>query len=123
MRITAGHGGAAVINRLRTKSLLMQERFKENLAIAGLFVEAEAVERCPVDTGHLKGSADTDMDTTTVRGQSQPIVHIYFTAAYAVFVHENLTAHHEVGMAKYLSKAVSENVRQIRAILKQGLVK
>lgn len=122
MRITGGHGGAAIINRLKTKSLLMEMKFKENLAIAGLFIQAEAVERTPIDIGHLRGSADTDMGTTTVKGRPQPVVHIYFTAAYAVFVHENLTAHHEVGEAKFLSKAVFENVRQIRAILKQGLI-
>lgn len=122
MRLATAHGGAAIINNLRTADLLMSARFKENLSIAALFLQAEAIDRTPIDTGNLRGSSDVDMDSISTKGGPQPIAHVFYTASYAIFVHENLTAHHEVGMAKFLERAAVDNVRQIREILRKGLI-
>ncbi len=38
----------------------------------------------------------------------QPKVIVGYTAAYAIFVHENLEAHHPVGQAKFLEQPARE---------------
>jgi hypothetical protein len=99
---------------------------------AGLKVQASAQRRVPVDTGNLKASAYTRKDPG-----GQPQVEVGFTAAYAVFVHENLemklkgvprTSGSGKGRywdpqgragPKFLQNAVSENVRNILAIVQK----
>lgn len=87
----------------------------EGLTMAGLFeaglkVQKVAQDRTPVDTGNLKGSAYT-------RKEGELSVVVGFGAAYAIYVHENLEAHHETGQAKFLESALRDNRDEIRRIL------
>lgn len=73
---------------------------------AGLVTEAENVMResrrqVPVDTGTLRASGD--VFPPQVRGSDVEVT-MGYTASYAIFVHENLTAHHPVGSAKFLER-------------------
>lgn len=77
---------------------------------AGLKVQRVAQERTPVDTGNLKNSAYT-------RKEGELSVVVGFGAAYAIFVHEDLEAHHETGQAKFLESALRDNRDEIRRIL------
>lgn len=65
---------------------------------------AEAVQDCPVDQGTLRRSGKVDeIDFSLIESS----VRIVFDVDYAVYVHENLQAHHPVGHAKFLENAVS----------------
>lgn len=46
-----------------------------------------------------------------------------FSVNYAIFVHENLTAHHPVGQAKFLETAARENEDRINKIVANALKK
>ena len=84
-----------------------------NEVLRALFEEAsiemkESMRRTPVDTGALRAShelkkAQSGRDvavTITVGGPAAP---------YAIPVHENLEAHHEVGQAKFLESTILES--------------
>lgn len=86
------------------------------LLAGGLIIQAEAQRRVPVDTGNLKGSAFTRKDPNNDR-----VVETGFNAAYAIFVHENLEAHHDNGEAKYLENAVTNKQDEVvKAIVAYG---
>lgn len=81
---------------------------------AGLLVQREAQKKTPVDTGLLRKSARTlangsGFDTT---------VSVSFSTAYAIYVHEDLEAYHEVGQAKFLERAALENREEIIRMVK-----
>jgi len=82
------------------------------LLAAGLFVEGEAKGLAPVDTGALKNSGFT-------RKSGALAVEVGFSAAYAIFVHENLEAHHHVGQAKFLQTPIDQKRQQILAIIQE----
>jgi len=48
-----------------------------------------------------------------------PTVEVGFTAFYAIYVHEDLNANHKVGTAKYLEKAISGNLEQIKRDIRE----
>lgn len=84
--------------------VLNNKALEDALYRGGLFVQAEAQKRVPVDTGALKASARTDRLPTT-----QPTVRVGFYKHYAFIQHENLQFKHTVGQAKYLLRAVLDN--------------
>ena len=55
---------------------------------------------CPVDTGELRASGYVE----TYSGQSNTWIEVVlgYPKDYAIYVHENMEAHHEVGQAKFL---------------------
>ena len=55
------------------------------------------------------------------KSSKEPFATIGFTAFYALFVHEDLTARHKVGQAKFLEQALLENKPQILSILRGGI--
>ena len=44
-----------------------------------------------------------------------------YSAAYALFVHENLQAHHDVGQAKFLETPAREKQSQMAKIISKGM--
>jgi hypothetical protein len=80
--------------------------------------EVEATEckkRCPVRFGTLRG-------TIHASGPEQQGMMIYCeisaggpAAPYALIVHEDLSAHHDVGQAKYIESVVFESAPYIMA--------
>lgn len=56
------------------------------------------------------------------RGQKYRDVIVGYTAAYALYVHEDLEAHHPVGQAKYLEQPARE-MRKELAVIVQKVVK
>lgn len=72
------------------------------LLIAGHDVIALSKERTPVDTGTLKADQDASRqgDDVVLRVRSN----------YAVYVHEDLEARHEVGQAKFLESAARDSI-------------
>jgi hypothetical protein len=79
--------------------------------IAGEKVLGDAQQLCPVDTGFLQSSATSE---PAVERGNKITKQVGFNADYAAAVHENLTAHHEVGQAKFLETAIKQNARKLR---------
>lgn len=104
-------GIGVVRNRIATQN-------RRSLYKAIVTVEAESARRTPVDTGALRGS-----------GLGNGIVYksdekgaeglFYYTANYAVHVHEITKNRHEVGEAKYMENAIKNKAGEVRGILGQ----
>jgi hypothetical protein len=54
-----------------------------------------------------------------------PVVEVGFSAAYGIYVHEDLQAHHPTGQAKFLEQPARENAKKyaetIRMAVRTGL--
>lgn len=73
-----------------------------------LVIQRESMKRTPVDTGALRASHVTKAPESN-GGEISVKIEVGGPAApYAVFVHENMAAHHEVGQAKFLESAILE---------------
>lgn len=89
-------------DELMAKLKAMWPKFS-NAAVKGCMdwaddVMNEAKRITPVDTGALRASGYTQ----TMSGPEGVEIGIGFSANYALYVHENLEAHHDVGQAKFL---------------------
>lgn len=80
------------------------------LDIAGEHVLGQAQQPTPVDTGALQASATSEPAKADGTILSKTIG---FNTDYAAAVHEVLTAHHEIGQAKFLETAVRQNAEKI----------
>ena len=71
-----------------------------------LDLQGKAQERAPLDTGDLRGSANTKITTTARRIKGE----VGFNEPYALEQHENLQySHPQGGEAKYLENPFKEN--------------
>ena len=84
-------GLARLRSRLLTHKQGMCQRLTVGLKRGGLFLQRESELIVPVDKGNLKASSFTrsEFDNT-----SAVTVRVGYTAAYALYVHENLDALH-----------------------------
>lgn len=90
---------------IRTKPL----KLRDGLYEAGLLLQRMSQQIVPIDTGNLKRSADT-RDVTTTPGKFKIIV--VYSTAYAIYVHENLTARHAQGKtAKFLERPARDGLK------------
>lgn len=64
----------------------------------------DAQEMAPVATGFLKSSGTTEPAVMAADGGISK--RIGFNAIYAVYVHEDLEAHHDDGQAKFLEESM-----------------
>lgn len=81
----------------------------------GAFVVGEAQELCPKDTGALAASASWSQARMV---GNDVVVEIGFNTVYAVFVHENLSAHHDPPTsAKFLEIAVRVNADSLNGFV------
>lgn len=104
----------AMIAKIRT----IQRSVPQQIA-AALYVECqieatESKKRTPVDSGNLRASTMVTDPVITKDGISCSIVVGGVAAPYAVYVHENLEALHDVGQAKFLESTLLES-RQFMA--------
>ncbi len=79
-----------VISQMKAKYQRQAKAAEVGMKRAGLFLQRESMEIVPVDTGNLKASSFT---RHTGQGFTTVVI-IGYTAAYAIFVHENLNAAH-----------------------------
>lgn len=108
----------------KTLQKLVNERgpqaYRTSLLKFMLKVENSSFKKTPKDTGYLRGSlsgntAITDSGPNGANGV------VFYTADYAPFVHERTELRHDIGEAKFLSKAVNENVFAFQRDLKTAL--
>jgi len=83
-------GGKEILERLRRAGVSLGSDVARGLKKAGLLLQRYSMEIVPVDLGNLKASAGTDATGT---GWDTDVV-VFYTAHYAVYVHENTTARH-----------------------------
>jgi len=89
-RITKVEGMQEVKRNVRGATRSMGRGVSVGLRRAGLTLQAMSQRIVPVQTGNLKASAFTRHSG----GGFDTVVTVGYTAAYAVFVHENLEAAH-----------------------------
>ncbi|MGE3510708.1 MAG: HK97 gp10 family phage protein [Vicinamibacterales bacterium] len=70
-------------------------------------IMTEAKRNTPVDTGALRSSGHVTVDRRTTKRFDVFMKFGGAANAYAVFVHEDLRAHHPVGSAKFLENAIN----------------
>ncbi len=93
----------------------LRERIAGAMVAEAETIMAEAKGLTPVDTGALRASGhvnppDVTGDSVTVTmGFGGPAID------YAIFVHENLEAHHPVGQAKYLEQPLMASAKDLPA--------
>jgi len=100
---------AAIIARIRTIQKSVPQQIASALYIECQIEATESKKRTPVDTGNLRAS--TMVTDPVIDGDkiSCSIVVGGVAAPYAVFVHEDLDAYHEVGQAKFLESTLLES--------------
>jgi hypothetical protein len=122
----------AVIERLEHVPAGMERTFAQELNGWGEETMTLAKELTPVDTGALRASgvvlhAEPDRLELTLGfggpagygnhgGESNAR-----DVGYALFVHENLAAHHPVGIAKFLELAVIEELPKANSALSRAV--
>ncbi len=102
---------------LLSKSKKRAERNKPALLAACLFLQAESQKLCPVKTGALRNSAGSRVDGFGFDAVGK----VFYRQKYALWVHENLDAHHTVGQAKFLEQPAREKRKQIIDVYKRVL--
>lgn len=103
-----------VLDNLHRHAAQIKGKTMAGLFEAGLKIQKVSQKRTPVDTGNLKASA-----FTRKAPDGSLNVQIGYTAAYAVFVHENMEAGHTVGQPKFLESALNENKDAILEIIRR----
>jgi hypothetical protein len=97
---------------LQSLDLLIAGSLKEAAAAAYQELEidmAQMKERTPVETGALRGSGFVELPKFGAREVEITLGFGGPAIGYAVPVHENTTAHHEVGQAKYMESVLTES--------------
>lgn len=131
-----------VIKNLKKVKPTLGAKVGTNLKRAGLFLQRESQKIVPVNIGNLKGSAFT----RNVGGPGWAVdIVVGYTAEYAVYVHEDLTAAHgaafnvkyaeqiadkknkafrsrgENQQAKFLERPMREKRKEMLTIIHKGL--
>jgi len=108
-------GLEAQISALSRMSEGAQQAAGDGLMKEVLIIAAESAREVPVDTGYLRGTEYEEGPEITSDGISAAIG---YTTAYALRQHEDLSLHHNVGKAKYLSDPIKAHLDLIpRAVV------
>lgn len=107
------------VPNMRNALKSLAKRFPDDVATA-MFQEAqvemtEAKRRTPVEFGNLRASGTVLRPERKGRDVVVPMVFGGVAAPYAIYVHENLDAHHDVGQAKFLESVLRESAPFIAA--------
>jgi hypothetical protein len=103
-------GLGSVIGNLNSHVGQIKGKTGRGLLKAGLFIEGKSKPLVPVLTGNLRGSGYT-------RKTGPLSVEVGYSAAYAIYVHENLEARHTNGEAKFLQRPLREHEDKIIKIV------
>jgi len=98
--------------KFEAKMAAFENKFQKAIANS-LYVECELIKtvsmkRTPVDTGVLRASHEVQKPKVEGGDISCSIAVGGPAAPYAIYVHENLMAHHPVGQAKFLESAIND---------------
>lgn len=124
-------GQDKVIKNLTREISAMKGRTRAGLTEAGLLVRRESMIGTPVESSNLKNAhygpivrteADGSLSAEIGTGTRESLggAGVNNSADYAVYVHENLEAHHKTGRARFLALALVENAKRILEIIKRS---
>lgn len=103
-------GVGAITARLTGLAAAGRQAIAAALYVEGQDILRESRDRVPVDTSALKNSGFADVPAWVTPGLARVTVGFGGPAAeYAVIVHEDLEAHHDVGGPKYLESVILEH--------------
>ncbi len=105
--------GLATVRRKMAKAVRDQlKRTERALVRASLFLQRESQKVCPVEFGVLKNSAFTRLEVPA----PAPVikVRVGYTAAYAIFVHENLDALHGAAYNAFYADEIAKGLKKNR---------
>lgn len=102
-----------VIGRIHLKGEKMKRQAATFLFQRGEEVMEESKRECPVDTGTLRSSGFVHSPDVERGEMSVALGYGGAAAEYAIFVHEDLTAHHPVGKAKFLEDPIRREVPRL----------
>lgn len=111
-------GDGAIQGALTRVKRAKNEQMRVAMLKAALFVQRESQKLCPVDTSTLVNSAMSGVER---EGNHVWKGTVSYNTHYAVYVHEDLNAHHPIGQAKYLEDAARNNHAKIRNIISTEL--
>ena len=99
MRVLTNKVGPSTYRRAMIRSLII--------------VEGESMRRTPVDTGKLRASAAGNATVLKYNAEGAKGV-VFYTANYAIFVHERTELRHINGEAKFLQNAIVSVIKPLR---------
>jgi hypothetical protein len=99
---------AALVARLEKLAIEAPKELGAAMYQEGLVIQGVSMSRTPVEFGALRASHATQRPDFSGSDPSVQITVGGPSAPYAVYVHENLAAHHHVGQAKFLESAIKE---------------
>lgn len=102
-------GVKAMQDKIRKIAVGFPLMVKQALYIEAQIELTEAKRRTPFLTGALRGSGIVEPPVQSGNTLSVTIAFGGPAADYAVYVHENLEAHHPVGQAKFLESTLLES--------------
>lgn len=102
-------GFADIEKNLEVQGGEITSKVRSALYEAAIDIERTAIKRTPKKTGNLRNSYHT---FPTKNGAT-----IENTADYALYVHENMEAHHKTGQAKFLETAIDDNIENTEELL------
>jgi hypothetical protein len=109
--------------RLEGLPVKWQSAHKRALLKAGLFLQRESQEICPVKTGALRNSARTWAEPPSGGGFNVIVYVGYIGVLYAIIQHENLEFHHKEGtQAKFLENPAREKRLEILKVYQEALI-
>jgi hypothetical protein len=109
-------GVSEVAHNVMKGVIATNQQLRVGMLQAGLFLQRESMEVVPVLTGNLRGSAFTRQE------EDGMVVIVGYTANYAIYVHENLEAHHKPGKtAKYLEGPMRAFAPQMFEIIRSAV--
>lgn len=110
-------GASRIVANFAKADKRLQKRFRVGLKRAGLKLQALSQDEAPIDTGHMRGSADTRLEG---QGWNSDAV-VFYTAAYAIYVHELTYLQHRIGKAKFLEDPAKNNREELLKIIKDEM--
>lgn len=118
-------GSAAMVKKFRNFVKKYPDEVGRAMYQVAQVMATEVKERTPVATGTLRSSVFVTTPVRTGSGAgSRVTVQIVCggsAAPYAIYVHENLKAHHAVGQAKFLESVIMENRTALAGLVMKQL--
>lgn len=106
------------LNGLRQGGEAQLAAAKQRLEQFAAHVIGDSQQRTPVATGFLQSSGTQLPLVDDGRNIFVPIGH---NASYAAAVHERIEIHHEIGEAKFLTNAMSDNAPKMMEFVAAGM--
>lgn len=117
MKVTEIYGVEEVRAKLKVAGVKAGTDIERGLKRAGLYLQRLSQKVVPIDTGALKNSSGT---RAFGRGGDTTVV-VYYTQAYAVYVHERTDLRHKPGkQAKFLEEPARTHRNDILKIIAGG---